>query len=244
MYSQLLKKHIFSLFLLSFLLLLAFTFRSLIFNLQTNLPDWLDYALINWIIYQNVDKIISLHFLNFFDTYAFYPHPYSLLFSDTLIPQSLLFLPIYLLTHQMILSFNITFFLTLILDYISVYLLWKIVFKNDLLSFLGALFFVFSPFFHLESSHFQMLSYWPFFFSLYFLFEYFQSKFKRNLILSGLYLAIQFLASVYLAVFLISTIILFLLAHLIFEGNLGEIIKPFTLIFFIFLLIDGIVIEK
>ncbi|SRR5258708_7897304 len=241
---KVLQKYQFLLYFIVFLLIAAFVFRDLLFHLQTNLPDWLDYALVNWVIFQNIEKIISFQFANFFNTNAFYPHPYTLLFADTFIPQSLLTLPTYLLTHQVILSFNITFFLTIILNYISSYVFWKEIFKRPSLAFLGALFISFSPFFHLESSHFQMLSLWPFFFSIYFLFKHLRTNSKLNLVLSGFFLATEFLASVYFAVFLILTILLWLVVNLLFERNYSKVLVSFLIIFSVFILIDGVVIEK
>src|SRR5688572_16573580 len=98
-----------------FLVIFVFTFKSLIANISTDLPDWLDYALVNWIITENIQKIQSLNFANFFDTRAFYPHKNTLFFADTFLPQTLLGLPFSLFTKNIVLVFNIIFIQTFIL---------------------------------------------------------------------------------------------------------------------------------
>lgn len=192
---------------LGFLLIFSFVFRSLLANLASGLIDWRDYALMVWIIFQHIDKIIHFNFVNYFDTTSFYPNQYSLLFSDLLLPQAILTLPFYLITKNLILSFNFVFILTFILNYISSFLFWKQIFKNDLLAFFGSLLLIFSPFFHLEYSHFQMMSYWPFLFSLYFLLKAEDSKKYIHSFIAGIFLSVQFLASVYLSVYLITCIV-------------------------------------
>lgn len=231
------------LFFLIFLGLLLFVFRSLIFNLSVNLIDWRDYSLMVWIFFQNISKILSLNFQNYFNTTGFYPHPYSLLFSDLLLPQSIIALPFYAFSKNLILSFNIVFILTFILNYISSFLFWRLIFKKDYLAFFGSLLIVFSPFFHIELSHFQMMSYWPFFYTLYFLFQPINNKKFLNPILAGIFLSLQFLASVYLSIYLLTTIGIFYLVKLLDRKNFRAIFTGFSIILITFLLICGVFIK-
>ena len=189
-------------YFLIFLIIFVFVFRSLILNLTTHLLDWLDYPLVIWIIHQNLEKITALNFANFFNSNAFYPHTHTLLFADSQLPQTLIALPFSFLSKNPILVFNFVFIITFILNYFSSFLFWKTIFKKKYLAFLGALLTVFSVFLHLEISHFQMLSFWPFFFSLYFLLKQKDNERLKNIFLAGLFLAIQFLACVYLGIFL------------------------------------------
>lgn len=230
-------------FFLIFLVLFFFVFRSLIFNLSTDLLDWRDYSLMLWIIFQHIDKITHLDFANYFATSAFYPHPYSLLFSDLLLPQALLALPLFLISNNLVLSFNIVFVLTFILNYFASFLLWKLLFKRNVLAFFGSVLLIFSPFLHMELSHFQMISYWPFLFALFFLFRNEEIPKKSNILLVGLFLSIQFLSSVYLAVFLITTIVLYFLIRRLSGTNLKPDAGNFVLIFAIFLLVCGFFIK-
>lgn len=227
-----------------FLILITVVFRTLVFNISTNLPDWRDYALSNWIMYQDIHHIENGNFSHFFDTNAFYPNNrYSLLFADTFLPQALIELPFLAVTRNIILAFNITFLIVLILNYLSSFLFWKIIFKKSLISFFGALFVVFSPFFYLEYGHFQILNFWPLFFSLYFLLRANKNSSTRNLIFSGLFLSIQFLASVYISVFLIFIIFIYYLVKSITQGKILTYLKHLAIIFAVFLLICGIFIK-
>lgn len=226
-----------------FILILGFVFRSLLLDMSNSLIDWRDYALMVWIVFQNTDKILTLNFQNYFSTTSFYPNPYSLLFSDLLLPQSFLFMPFYLLTKNLILSFNLVFILTFILNYISSFLFWKSLFKKSSIAFLGSLLVIFSPFFHFEYSHFQMLSYWPFFFSLYFLLKEKESKKYLNSVLSALFLCIQFLASVYLSFYLLTFVFLVFLIRLFKRQSLKDNLIRLSIIAFTFLLICGVFIK-
>jgi len=239
-------KKIFILFLI-FILLFFLVFKNLIINLDKNLLSWGDYPFIIWQMNQILIKIRNLNFLNFFDSNAFYSNKLSFLFSDTLITQGLLSLVISFFTKNYILIFNIIFFITFLLNYISSFLFWQQIFKKNIISFFGALFIVFSPFFHLQLGHFQMLSFWPFFFCLYFLVknEDEKNKYLINLILAGIFLSIQFLSSVYLSFFLIFSIFLFYLINFFYLKNKERniVIKNLFIIFFVFTLLCGIFVK-
>lgn len=230
-------------FFILFLGLLFVTYKTLILNLGSHLPDWFDYPYIVWVMNQNIEKFQDLNFLNFFDTNAFHPHPYSLLFSDTLIPQSLISLPISFFSKNVILVFNLTFLVILVLNYLSSFVFWKSLFKNPWLGFLGTIFFFYSPYFHIQKSHFQMLFYWPIFLVFYLLFRNNKPRIFVP-ILVGILLTIQFLGSVYLAVFLLTMVILFYGVDSIFnKNNFSKNLKSIVIIFSFFLLTSGIFIK-
>lgn len=233
----------FLLYFCLFILILIFVFRDLILNISTNLLDWRDYPYIIWVIHQSVTHIGNLDFVNFFETNAFYPHKLTLMFSDILLPQALIVLPLLYSIKNIILSFNITFLITFILNFIATFLFWKQIFKKDTIAFFGSLFFIFSPFFHLELSHFQMISYWPYFLAFYFLFKNEEKEEIKNLIFIGLILTIQFLASVYLSVYLIFSIIVFYFLKIILKRHLKKDVFRIFIIFFVFLITSGIFIK-
>lgn len=233
----------FLLYFFLFLLIFSFVFRDLILNISTNLLDWLDYPFIIWVISQSANHVSNLDFTSFFETNAFYPHKLTLLFTDILLPQALLYLPIFKLTNNRILSFNLVFIITFILNYISLYLFWKQIFKIDTLAFLGSIFFIFSPFFHMELSHFQMMSYWPFFLTFYFIFKGAETSNFRQFLIAGLFLTVQFLASVYLAVYLIFSILVYYFFKFVFSPS-KTILYGLFVIFAAFLLTGSIFIKN
>ena len=101
-------------FLTIFIGLLAFAYRRLLSDISGSLMDRYDFPYIVWVVNSNIQNILHGNLAHYFDTRGFYPHPYGLLFSDILLPQSLLVLPIYLLTRNIILSFNSILLLSLI----------------------------------------------------------------------------------------------------------------------------------
>ncbi|MBN1638769.1 MAG: hypothetical protein JW866_07370 [Ignavibacteriales bacterium] len=235
------KKYL--LYLLIFLVIFLFAFQSLIFNLNTNLIDWYDYPYYVWVVNQNVEKITSLNFTNYFDTNAFYPNKKTLLFSDILLPQGVIASLFSIFTSNPIAYFNLTFIVTFLLNFTASYLFWREIFKKEKIAFLGSLLTVFSPYFHNELGHFQMQSFWPFFFSLYFLFRKNGYELKY-LIFSGVFLSVQFLASVYLCVFLIIVISIYFFIKTFAKKGLFNNIKNFILIIGVFLLLDGFFIKS
>lgn len=226
-----------------FILILFFVFRDLILNISVNLLDWRDYPYVIWVINQSIVHISNLDFINFFETNVFYPHKLTLMFSDILLPQALILLPLFYLIKNIILSFNIMFLITFILNFIATFLFWKQIFKKEVIAFFGSLFFIFSPFFHLELSHFQMLSFWPYFLAFYFLLKNEEKPETKNLIFIGLALTVQFLASVYLSIYLIFSIVVFFFLKIILKRNLKMSFLRIFIIFFIFLITSGIFIK-
>lgn len=233
------NKKKFLIYLLIFIVIFSFAFRSLIFNFITNLIDWRDYALVAWLTIQNAQKIISLNFTNFFTTNAFYPNTNTLFFADTFLPQSIIALPFSLISRNPVLVFNFVFVITFILNYLSSYLVFYKILKRGFLSFLASLFLIFSPFFYLELSHFQMMSYWPGLFSLYFILKNEEQIRTRNLILAGVFISIQFLASVYFSIFFLTIICTYYFIKLIFQKKLFEILKSLAIILITFVLLSG-----
>lgn len=187
-----------------FILLIIFIFRSLLLNISTNLLDWQDYSLMVWITNQNAGHIKNFQINNFFNSNIFYPFEGTMLFSDLLLPSSILTLMFQQFSSNPILVFNLIFFTTLILNIWSSFLLWRLFFKQGLLIFFGTLVSAFSPYFFMELNHFQMINFWPIFFGLYFLFK--EQYTVKNSILVGVMISLEFFLSVYLWVFMLFAI--------------------------------------
>lgn len=184
-----------------FVSLILFIFRSILFNITTSLLDWQDYSLMVWIINQNTEHIRNLQIDNFFNSNIFYPFEGTMLFSDLLLPSSILNFIFQIFSSNPIFTFNLVFFVTLFLNLWSSFLLWRPFFKGRLLIFFSTLITAFSPYLFMELNHFQMINFWPALFSLYFLYKE-QFTFK-NSVLVGVMLSIQFYLSVYLWVFIL-----------------------------------------
>lgn len=230
------KKSLFVYFMV-FLVILALVFRSMILGISTNLFNWTEYPYVIWLVYQGIGKLGALNFLNFGMTSAFFPAKNSYFYSDLYLPQAMMGLPLSTYIYNPILVFNIIFLLTFILNYFSLYLFWSIWFKKAGQRFLASVVFIFSPFFQLQLEHFQMLSYWPLFFSLYFLFKEKSFNLFRS-VLSGVFLIIQFLTSVYLSVYLVFIMLLKTVLEW-FNTRKIQIIKSFLVTILVFLVGAG-----
>lgn len=220
------NKVIYLSFFLIIFFLAIFIFRSLVFNITKNLLDWNDYPFITWTIYQNVDHIKNLQFTGFFDTNAFYSFKGTLLFSDLLIPQSLIIVLISYFTANLVLSFNILFFIILALNIIASLYFWKSIFKDHKIIFFATLLTTFSPYFFLNSNHFQMICIWPYLFGVGFLLR--QGLSSKSAIIVAVLTTIEFLSSVYLSVFMLFTISVWIILTLYF-GRLQKSIVISTL---------------
>lgn len=235
------KKDIY--FLLGFLPIFYFAFRDLLDNIQTNLIDRFDYPLQVWIIYNNVNHIINGDIKNFFNTNAFYPHTNTLFFSDLLLPQTLFALPLSLLFDNPILVFNLVFTFTILLNYLSGYILFRKIFRKNHLAFFGGILLTFSPFVHSQLSHFQLLNFWPSLFAIYFLNKNADKFSLVNAAIIATFLSIQFLSSVYLAVFLIVIILIYQTME-ITKMNFKKTLTFTFLIFLLFGTLNSIFIKE
>lgn len=233
----------FIIFFLLFLLLSSFAFKSLLSNLTTNLIDWRDYAYVTWVINQNINHLRTLDFQNLFNTSAFYPYTNTIFLSDTLITQAIIGLPFSYFTKNPVLIFNLVFISTFLLNFFTSFILFSKLFKRPLLAFVGSLAVVFSPFFYTQIWHFQMLNYWPFFLILFLMIREETRKLPLNEILVGILVAVQFLASVYLAFFSLVAIFVFLSVRVYKGAAFKSTLIKFIVIILTFVLIDGIFIK-
>lgn len=194
------SKHIFYIgSFVFFLLLNIFIYRSLFFNLSTNLLDWNDYPLFVWIMQHNIDNFQQFKFAGFFNTNIFYPFQGNLLFSDLFLPTSVMGYLVQLFVKSPITTFNIVFFSVLAINPLSCLFFWKNFFASKRIIFFATLTTAFSPFIILNSYHFQMLNIWPLFFCLGFLLRK-ELSFK-NAVFGGIFLTLQILSGVYYAIF-------------------------------------------
>jgi hypothetical protein len=98
------------------------------------------------------------HLATFFDANIFHPAPLTLAYSEHLLPQALQAFPLYALTGNVILCYNLLFLSTFALSGLGMYLLVRELTGNTLAAFVGGLLFAFAPYRIPQSSHLQVLS--------------------------------------------------------------------------------------
>lgn len=235
------KRHVFFLFL--FLILFYLVFKHLILNISTNLIDWRDYSYIAWVINQNITHLRNFDFQNLFNLNAFYPYTNTLFLSDTLLTQAIIGLPISYFTNNPVTIFNYIFLTTFILNYLAAYNLFLKIFQKGVIAFIGSVSLIFSAFFYTQIGHFQMQSYWPFLVVIALLLKRDDNKSFKNQVLIGVFISLQFLASVYLAFFSLITVLIFFALKCVTEFKYKANAIKFIVIVLTFLVLDGIFIK-
>ncbi|PYQ80477.1 MAG: hypothetical protein DMG03_22565, partial [Acidobacteria bacterium] len=95
---------------------------------------------------------------HFFDANIFYPAPLTLAYSEHLVPQALQILPIYALTGNPILCYNILFLSTFVLSGLGMFLLARGLTGARAAAFVAGLAFAFAPYRIASLPHLQVLS--------------------------------------------------------------------------------------
>jgi len=144
-------------------ILIVFLFKSFLLNLN------------NSILYNQGDPALNLYFLKWgadyilgnvsgnsiFNLPVAYPFQNSLAMSDNLFGNQIIFLPLYLIIDNPLLVFNIWIIITMIMNYLFMYIYFrqsKLINSNFYLANIGATIFTFSlPSFDLLGGHLQLL---------------------------------------------------------------------------------------
>ncbi len=227
------------------LFLILNSWRNIITNINTHLPSWYDELFIIWIYQNNTRHFSEFDFANIYETNALYPFKYTLSFAEHMYFPSLLVLVINFFTKSPIAQYNILLVLNHILIFLSSLLFFNRIFKNFSAALLSAFYTSYSPYFFVQLGHFQMVFFWPLFFSLYSLSSYFEKRRVVLLLASGVFAGFQFLSSVYLGVIGLTIISLWFLIELITKLKISSFIylkeyfqtlKEFFVKYLIFLL--------
>ena len=156
-----------------------------------------------WILAWDCEQILAIlsgdvsRIATFFDANIFHPAPLTLAYSEHLIPQALQIFPVYLLTGNPILCYNLLFLSTFVLSGLGTYLLVRELTGNAPAAFVAGLLFAFAPYRVPQSSHLQVLSSQWMPFALYGLTRYADTGRLRALAGASLALLAQGLSSGY-----------------------------------------------
>ncbi|MBM3820017.1 MAG: hypothetical protein FJW14_13505 [Acidimicrobiia bacterium] len=95
---------------------------------------------------------------SFFDANIFHPAPLTLAYSEHLIVQAVQVFPIYVISENPVLCYNLLFLSTFVLSGLGMFLLVRELTGNWLAAFVAGLVFAFAPYRVPQSSHLQVLS--------------------------------------------------------------------------------------
>ncbi|MEA3369338.1 MAG: hypothetical protein U9Q24_03170 [Candidatus Ratteibacteria bacterium] len=154
-----------------------------------------------WVLNWDIHKFLG-GVNNFFDANIFYPHTNTLAYSDHLIPQALLALPVFLIRPQPIFIYNFLFILSFILSGLGMFFLVEYLTKNRFAAFLAGCIFAFCPYRFGHLGHLQILStQWiPFVFL--FFHKFIEKSKTRDLVFFSVFFILQALSCSYYALFL------------------------------------------
>jgi hypothetical protein len=153
-----------------------------------------DPVLVMWILAWDCEQMLRVlggdfsRIAGFFDANIFYPAPLTLAYSEHLFAQALQVLPVYAISGNPILSYNLLFLSTFVLSGLGIYLLVRELTGSAVAAFVAGLMFAFAPYRVPQSSHLQVLSSQWMPFVIYGLLRYFNSR--RLLPLGGAALAL------------------------------------------------------
>jgi hypothetical protein len=117
-----------------------------------------------WIIAWDCEQLLAIlggdigRIATFFDANIFYPAPLTLAYSEHFLAQALQALPVYALTKDPILSYNLLFLSTFVLSGLGAYLLVRDLTGDARAGFLAGLLFAFAPYRLPQASHLHILS--------------------------------------------------------------------------------------
>lgn len=162
-----------------------------------------DSVLVMWAVTWSQEQIVALlggdltRLASFFDANIFYPTPLSLAYSEHFLAQSVQALPVYVLTGNPILVYNLLFLSTFVLSGLGAYLLVRALTGREWAGLVAGALFAFAPYRIPQSSHLQVLSAQWMPFALYGFHRYFESRRVRPLVGATAALIAQNLSSLY-----------------------------------------------
>ena len=160
------NRRIFTIGVFTSVLFLIIFWGTSIVHLATPLSHHDDIDLEYFIQENNLSKISSLDFRHLYDTRMFYPHKETLAFGHTGLGQSLMALPIYFITRNVIISVNIVILIIFFLAFLFSYLFAFHFSKNVSGSLLAGLIYAYSPYMMSSGMQFPPLTHFilPLFF--------------------------------------------------------------------------------
>lgn len=218
------------------LILILFYWKNILLGLSNKLIGWNDEPFVIWVLQNNIVHFRALDFTHLYDTNALYGFSNSLSFAEHLFFPSLIATSLSFFISSPIAQLNILFVLNHVLIYICVYLLLGRFVENKWARIIGAFYFSFTPYFFSQLGHFQMIFFWPLLLSIYYLTA--PKSTLKSLVLTGIWIGLQFLSSVYLGIMNLFIITLYLFVQVLFKKNVIVVLKEYGTIIGIFLLVS------
>ncbi|HEX6484990.1 MAG TPA: glycosyltransferase family 39 protein [Ktedonobacteraceae bacterium] len=140
-----------------------------------------------------------------------YPNSLSLSYSENLLGEAIFYAPLFLITHNPVLSYNLVFYLTFLLCGVNMYIVARHYTGRRFAAFIAALIFAFAPYRLAQIDHIHIIAGEWIPLTFLYLDKSLQQHRWRHWILFALFYSLQLLSSVYYGIFLAYTLLAYLL---------------------------------
>jgi hypothetical protein len=137
----------------------------LVLGIGRDIPaDLGDPVFVMWVLAWDCEQLLAIlrgdfsRLATFFDANIFHPVPLTLAYSEHFIAQAVQVLPVWVLTGNPILCYNLLYFSTFVLSGLGAYLFVRELSGNPRAAFVAGVIFAFAPYRFPQSSHLQVLS--------------------------------------------------------------------------------------
>ncbi|GAC1378073.1 MAG: hypothetical protein NVSMB33_01310 [Ktedonobacteraceae bacterium] len=142
-----------------------------------------------------------------------YPNSLTLSYSENLLGEAILFAPLYLLTHNPVLAYNFTFYMTFLLCGTNIYIAARYYTGKPFASFIAALIYAFAPYRLGQIDHIHVVAGEWIPLAFLYLDRSLQQGKWRHWSLFGLFYLLQLLSSIYYGIFLSYTLLAYILVR-------------------------------
>ena len=181
-----------------------------------------DYYIFTWILAWNCHALETFNIAHYWAGNAMYPYPYTLAFSENLLGVTPFAFPLWLASHNPILTINLTMLLLLWFSSISAYFVFRKMIGNNISALIGALIFAFYPYnlrsFTIGHPHMLSLLWIPII--VYANWMFWRENKWKHWIMMVFFWFWSFLMSLYLGIFMTNMLTLWNALWLLYERNL------------------------
>ncbi|MFP4082610.1 MAG: discoidin domain-containing protein [Candidatus Aminicenantes bacterium] len=168
-----------------------------------------------WIMSWNARKITHLDIQDYFDANIFYPHQRTLAYSEYLLSQTLIALPVLLLSKNPILAYNFVFLFSFVTSGLGMFFLARHLTRTTLGGLVAGIIYSFSPFMIAHLGHLQVITAGGIPLTFLFLHKFCEKEQYRHLFLFTFFFLFQVLANGYYAMYLSLFVSLYLFVYMI-----------------------------
>ncbi len=200
-----------ALFILILLLLIVGMAYRYTRNITGEVPGmWWDPLLNTWAMAWDTTALLH-NPLHLWQAPLLYPNNLTLSYTESLFGNVIFFAPVFLLTHNPVLAYNVTFYLTFFLCGLNMYIVARHYTQKRFAAFVAALIYAFAPYRLAQIDHIPVTGGEWIPLAFLYLDKSFQEGRWRHWILFALFYVLQLLSSVYYGIFLAYTLLAYLL---------------------------------